>query len=1073
MKKKFVKQFLVFTLAVVMMVGALPVSAETPLVPAEGEDQAGDETSLMAPILKLYKDEDGIVKGFEISAQSEGSTYYGLLTSEQWKKNDVSSLKNDLWLFPDQVDKVSLSGLLRGYELNTGTYYFAAYTKEDYDSDAKSSELTVLESYPINVTVTEAVDALTYKTGSITGDYYFTDILAADCDFAEAKISGRWWESIIYADMEYGVCRCGYVNDGTLLELKTRKTDAGETKCDTSIVKYQKFSANGTYEEKRTAMPEVNIVEEDGVFQKIEVTNNSLDYAYVRVGLATQKEIAATINPYEIEGVDLEAGETCSVDLSRIIDRIDCEPGEYYLVMRADNYKDEPSEWKVEEDNPFVLTEITDADDTIVYQPGDLSGDKFLTGISVKDYGYAAKNSDSDYYNYSVLGSKGDYFYFSDTIEALLLGKVEKAEKGYKIVQKKYTKFEKGETFVEPQAAAPTVTFVKDSDGNYSGVEIINNEKSSNTRILYGFAPDDQLYGSWYDHHSEVVKSGEKIVYPFDDMHLPSLKQTDDLVFKCIAVDQETGLYSKVLRLECPITVETKEYTGDEVTVYRTKEIHYGGAKLYTAVSQFPENARYVFADNARLKKTEDQSQWKSEYWYGSTVDSLSYVQMETGKDTVKLIYTEIPADKVKIEKIDAVQKNTLFLDYDRYHAFVASGGSITVDENNEVQVSTENFGSNEKWSLEYLYEKFTNTDVYTFVKNIADSIKYIVGSFWNSKEGEFAAVGYYDLEGNEIGEKSISKQDVVLVKYAPETVWVQSMELDAPKTMNVGQTGKVTAALDAGQDKYPFGRTPQVRFESSNSQVVSVDANTGVLKAGNVKGTVTITAYADEALRQEQGLKEIVTATVTITVSGAENDAPTDKKEPVTEVYKDVPSGSWFVSAVQYVYEKGLMTGYNGEFTPNSTMTRAMIVETLYRMAGKPEVTDYTKYNSFKDLSEAWFKTSVAWALNEGIATGDTYANTFDPNKAVTREQLAAFLYRFANYMGEDVTLQGDMETLLNGSKPNVWCEKEFAWAIEQKLISGLQKKDAAGNVSYDLAPRGTATRAQLATILQRYCED
>lgn len=197
-------------------------------------------------------------------------------------------------------------------------------------------------------------------------------------------------------------------------------------------------------------------------------------------------------------------------------------------------------------------------------------------------------------------------------------------------------------------------------------------------------------------------------------------------------------------------------------------------------------------------------------------------------------------------------------------------------------------------------------------------------------------------------------------------------------------------------------------------------------------------------------------------------------KPEEGAITFADVPENAWYHSYVQYVASHGLMKGYEGEFTPNGTMTRAMLVETLYRMSGKPEVKGYGAYSRFSDLSMSdWYSVSVAWALNEGIATGDPVANKFNPDASVTREQLAAFLYRYAQYTGKDVALSSSEDAILGDTSVQDWARTEFAWVVDKGLISGIQKTDGAGNVTYDLAPRGTATRAQLAAILQRYCEN
>lgn len=111
---------------------------------------------------------------------------------------------------------------------------------------------------------------------------------------------------------------------------------------------------------------------------------------------------------------------------------------------------------------------------------------------------------------------------------------------------------------------------------------------------------------------------------------------------------------------------------------------------------------------------------------------------------------------------------------------------------------------------------------------------------YWNYNGEKFDAVHYYDMAGNMIEDDMVSEHDVVLIEYAPKIVWVDSIELTAPETMQPNEKEIVAAKLDAGQDKYPFNRTPQVRFESSNPEIVSVDSKTGELISGTVAGTAT-----------------------------------------------------------------------------------------------------------------------------------------------------------------------------------------------------------------------------------------
>ena len=194
---------------------------------------------------------------------------------------------------------------------------------------------------------------------------------------------------------------------------------------------------------------------------------------------------------------------------------------------------------------------------------------------------------------------------------------------------------------------------------------------------------------------------------------------------------------------------------------------------------------------------------------------------------------------------------------------------------------------------------------------------------------------------------------------------------------------------------------------------------------------------------------------------------------EDVTKIFGDVYAGSWYVDAVQYVYDNGIMTGNAGLFSPNQDVTRAILVETLYKMEGKPAVSNFAKYDELTDLTrDAWWKNSIAWGLNVGVATGDTYLKTFSPEANVTREQLATFLYRYANYKGMDTKLSKSADEILAGTFVNSWAKEAFAWAVDAKLITGVETTGANGQVAYDLAPQLGASRAQLAVILQRFCE-
>ena len=200
----------------------------------------------------------------------------------------------------------------------------------------------------------------------------------------------------------------------------------------------------------------------------------------------------------------------------------------------------------------------------------------------------------------------------------------------------------------------------------------------------------------------------------------------------------------------------------------------------------------------------------------------------------------------------------------------------------------------------------------------------------------------------------------------------------------------------------------------------------------------------------------------------------PENPENEVCNVFADVEHGAWYEAAVQYVYDKGIIVGDGNMFAPNDNTTRAMAAMILYRLAGSPKEIDYTKYNQFTDLpavkEQIWYTDAVAWALSVGVSTGDDVNMKYNPTSAVTREQLALFLWRYAKYTGKDTSINATYEELFEGTYVNDWAKEGFAWAVDSGIIKGAEVTDAAGNPYFDLNPQGTATRAQLATMLQRF---
>lgn len=203
------------------------------------------------------------------------------------------------------------------------------------------------------------------------------------------------------------------------------------------------------------------------------------------------------------------------------------------------------------------------------------------------------------------------------------------------------------------------------------------------------------------------------------------------------------------------------------------------------------------------------------------------------------------------------------------------------------------------------------------------------------------------------------------------------------------------------------------------------------------------------------------------------DDDVPARPDKAVSDIFTDVAKGQWYVDAIQYVYDRGIMEGNDTTFTPNGKMTRAMFVLTLYRLEGEPEITDYQACEELNDVSDsAWYTNAVCWAYNTKVTTGYLDDMTFRMNEPLTREQLATFLYRYAQYKGLDVSQSDDLSELLNADKVKAYAKDAVQWAVGTGLITGQESKDENGAAVYDLAPQGTATRAQLASILARFDE-
>lgn len=181
---------------------------------------------------------------------------------------------------------------------------------------------------------------------------------------------------------------------------------------------------------------------------------------------------------------------------------------------------------------------------------------------------------------------------------------------------------------------------------------------------------------------------------------------------------------------------------------------------------------------------------------------------------------------------------------------------------------------------------------------------------------------------------------------------------------------------------------------------------------------------------------------------------------EPAPEMpFTDVNEGDWFYDVVLYAYDNGLMTGVSAtEFAPNQTTTRGMIVSMLARLEGVTSAEDA----GFADVAaNDWYATAVNWAASEGIVNGFE-DDTFRPNDVITREQMAAILYNYADYKGYDVSARADLSDYADAASISSWAEDVLAWANAEGLINGM--------TATTIDPQGATTRAQTAAMFERF---
>ena len=337
--------------------------------------------------------------------------------------------------------------------------------------------------------------------------------------------------------------------------------------------------------------------------------------------------------------------------------------------------------------------------------------------------------------------------------------------------------------------------------------------------------------------------------------------------------------------------------------------------------------------------------------------------------------------------------------------------------------------------TLNYNDDGTTTDSVYTVVKNTNVTLPQ------PTRDG-YVFLGWYNADGNKVESPyAVSKTETLTAQWSVISTGSTSYAITVSKADN----GTVTASRSRANKGLTVTLTVKPDEGYKLDDLTVTDKNGNEIKLtdkGDGKYTFAMPASA-----------------VTVKASFAKDGGSVGTGLPFTDVKAD----DWFYEAVKYAYDNKLMDGTSSTtFAPLMTTNRAMIVTILWRLEGSP-VVNYAM--NFGDVeSGVWYTEAVRWAAAEGIVKG--YSDTvFAPNDTVTREQLATILYRYAQYKEYDVTAKGDLTTFADGSTVSPWAADGMTWAVGAELITG---KDGG-----KLDPTGTATRAEVATILMRFCEN
>jgi hypothetical protein len=585
-----------------------------------------------------------------------------------------------------------------------------------------------------------------------------------------------------------------------------------------------------------------------------------------------------------------------------------------------------------------------------------------------------------------------------------------------------------------------------------------------NSRVSASF--DAAALASAYD-----VGSPEEMIAAYGSLKDVNVTTTDTLTEAANKIEKyitSNGLISNQLNIFAD-KANSPKFKADSLSwwfVDRSKTPGYSGGNkfsvIYVDASPAVVNVISSLLTNDNYKSYGNQSTWwknltAKEQTYYTPADNL-LISVENG-GTGNVTFT----DENSNTKWDVLggSSETTELSGDFYVGSPAKAGEPGVQEG---ATNTLNAAfHNSQWSGTILCgdtEKtgkvnltFDTNSKWTVTKNCS------VASLIVAKGAEIVSSSLTYGNMSTASDGTITYTNAVLGA-AAATIPVTSVTVTGGTGVTAGNTLQMSATV------LPTTATVQsVTWSIVNGTGSATISTAGLLTAGSA-GTVTVTATANDGSGAKGSLTITIQAAASSTVISGGSSSSTGysitpkTQTPWTDQFADVSQTAWYYNSVVWIYEKGLMKGTDsGKFSPDGTMTRAMLVTVLFRLSGE---SSGTHVSGFTDVpSGSWYESAVAWANANGIVTG-LGDGKFGPDGDVTREQIAVMLYHFAKYKGLDVTSRGSLDGFIDGSSTASWAVDAMKWAVG----IGLNLGDNLGNLN----PQKNASRAEVATMLMRF---